>query len=250
PWPERRLQRTIFIRGRAVEMDSLSGLDSVAYRFMEAFLHYLRFSGIQGVFRKYTHDKELIEGELVGKSIKPDVWFLKRAAEDQNGKLTQKELFRVFKSHSRNKKLLLVACSATKDETDQELPALLRYAGMTYFLIKALLINRRWPKVDLLIVSAKHGLLHPLDTIAYYDYRLTENRLEKARQEIREQVVAHGFKHYSECFLNLPDLYLQAIEPIKTRLSENCLIACTGTGRPHERNTKMIQWLENQFVRY
>ena len=90
------------------------------------------------------------------------------------------------------KRLLIVACSASKKATSGDLPALVRYDGTFYRVI------RRWlneapqtNQLTWLILSARFGLIHADTPIPNYDQRLTVRRAMELRSQVRQTLEDH-----------------------------------------------------------
>lgn len=76
--------------------------------------------------------------------------------------------------------LLLMACSCTKAETSEPVPAIDLYQGVMYQTLR----EHRPTDIDpddltILIVSAEHGLLCEHDEIATYERRMTPERADE-----------------------------------------------------------------------
>src|SRR5437879_513915 len=105
-------------------------------------------------------------------------------------------------------RLLLVSCSATKRHDIELLPALERYQGPTYRVIK----GNRPPHLTIWIVSAEFGLIAETEKIPDYDKKLTA----KHAQELAPVVSAAlddllDRTNYQEMFINLGRLYAQTL---------------------------------------
>ena len=69
---------------------------------------------------------------------------------------------------------ITVSCSQRKVETSEPLPALERYDGPTYRTLRKAMHEGRIPKnLDVLIISAKYGLIGCQKSIDAYDERMT-----------------------------------------------------------------------------
>lgn len=69
-------------------------------------------------------------------------------------------------------------------------------------------------KIDIVIISAKYGVLRPDTLIEYYDMIMTRTRAEEMRSAISdalETILDKG--HYSQIFVLLDPEYMEAIEP-------------------------------------
>jgi cytoplasmic iron level regulating protein YaaA (DUF328/UPF0246 family) len=109
----------------------------------------------------------------------------------------------------------VLACSSRKVPASGLLPALERYDGVAYRVVKKLRRLGQYPEdVDLLIVSAKYGVIPPDRLIPDYDVQMTPCRA-------REQANSNGealkrfFKgrSYAEVFISVGRNYLLALEP-------------------------------------
>ncbi|UCG04488.1 MAG: hypothetical protein JSW11_10995 [Candidatus Heimdallarchaeota archaeon] len=145
-------------------------------------------------------------------------------------------------SLGKARKLLIVSCSATKDPEAKDIPAILRYSGEVFLILKSIISNSLWPQhIDLIIVSAKFGLLNPLDKIPYYDEALKMERISFLKKMIKAQVKTLDLTHYSESFMNLSKRYFQSIEGLIDVLEKlNCNIIQV---EREKRNNAMLAWL-------
>ncbi len=81
------------------------------------------------------------------------------------------------------KNLLIISCSKTKNHLN-DVPAIDLYDGQAYRVIK-----KRTPKdIEILIISAKYGLLRSTDVISYYDEVMTVSRALAMRKEVSEAI--------------------------------------------------------------
>ena len=112
------------------------------------------------------------------------------------------------------KSLLIISCSGAKDKTPRELPALLRYKGPFYpTLHKAIRENRLPENLDILIVSAKYGLLRSDEPIPDYDQKMTPERADELRTPIQEKLKSFlDGKDYDQLFNGLWMVYNQTLE--------------------------------------
>lgn len=226
------------------ETEALLGLAHIAQRFVEYFLQFLSMRHFQADFRKLQHDKELFDA-YKGKRIIPNVQVLAAIGAVQNKVLLQNPACLTILANSpESSALLLIACSATKDSRDNDLPAILRYQGISYVPLKALLLANRWPtKVDIMILSAKYGLLQPLDHIPFYDERLTAENAAEKKKLLNSQVNSLELARYTTCMLNLPRGYTDVAGPLESQLQNNGCEILKKIARASDRNDAMINWL-------
>lgn len=90
-------------------------------------------------------------------------------------------------------RLLIVACSATKKPTAGAIPALERYDGVAYRVI------RRWQQdhgaqadqLAILILSARYGLIRADTCIPTYNDRMTTAQATALRPQVRRALETH-----------------------------------------------------------
>ena len=73
---------------------------------------------------------------------------------------------------SSGRRLLILACSNGKRHDPGKLPAVERYTGVAYKVLHGV-DRRNWP--DIVILSAKYGLIDANTPIEYYDRRFTRD---------------------------------------------------------------------------
>lgn len=143
--------------------------------------------------------------------------------------------------------MLVVACSRRKLRAKGAMPAIDRYDGVNYRVLHKAVREGRWPpQVDVLILSAKHGLLEPNSHIEDYDQLMTTDRARELLPEVcpdlAERVDRGG---YEEVFLNLGRSYRLAIDGWETRLGHQprVIYAQGGIG---QKASAMLRWLREK----
>ncbi len=139
-------------------------------------------------------------------------------------------------------RLLLLSCSERKHSSVSSLSAWKRYDGINFRVLKKLEREHAFPKnLDVLILSAKYGLVHPRTLIEYYDQKMTHARatelapsVSKALDRILRQ------KKYSEIFINLGEHYLAALQLSRELPNHHVHYAVGGIG---SRMKQMKQWI-------
>src|ERR1700752_2262721 len=83
------------------------------------------------------------------------------------------------------KSLLLMACSRRKLRAKNPLPALERYDGVSYRVIrKAQREGAMRRNLDIKIISAKFGLIDASCPVPYYEQRITKKRATELQSEV------------------------------------------------------------------
>jgi hypothetical protein len=141
--------------------------------------------------------------------------------------------------------LLILSCSDRKPAAKGKLPALDRYDGVNFRVLRTFLNKHGWPPgLCIKILSAKYGLLDATDLIEAYDQRLDEAR---ARQLNRATIKALArFGKPSSVFVNLGRDYLPAIHGIDRLFLGRVAYAQGGIGLKMVRMKKWLLGLPNR----
>ena len=115
---------------------------------------------------------------------------------------------------SDKKCLLILGCSDTKDCRPGTMRAFDRYTGRNFGVLKKAQREGYFPpNLNMLILSAKHGLITPDTLIEWYDLVMTEHRareLQRSASTELDRLLEQN--DYQEIFVNLGKTYLIAIE--------------------------------------
>jgi hypothetical protein len=112
-----------------------------------------------------------------------------------------------------NKQLLILGCSQTKRKCDGLLPAIDRYDGPPFRVIRKFLQEHQWPSnVSIAVLSAKYGLFGSLKGIEYYDMRMNASIYkEKAREY--SNILKKWTRDHHTVHLSVGKDYLNALQP-------------------------------------
>ncbi|WP_336000181.1 DUF6884 domain-containing protein [Halorientalis halophila] len=113
--------------------------------------------------------------------------------------------------------LLVQSCSATKEPVDTPVPALDLYDGYFFRIIKkALRADRFQPGLDIIIISAEHGIVEPDDKIEYYDRKMDTNRANELNDELVSDLSKKVKENeYDKVWINLGNDYLPAVDGLE-----------------------------------
>ena len=116
--------------------------------------------------------------------------------------------------HSANgKRLIVLGCSATKIAVAGFLPAIARYDGPMYRVLRAFLREYRWPEsLSIGVLSAKYGMIGGVSQIESYDQRMTLDRAEEIRRQVTETLV-NWSKIHSQVEFVMGQEYVRCIDP-------------------------------------
>ena len=127
--------------------------------------------------------------------------------------------------------LLIQSCSATKRDAENPVQALDLYNGYFFKIIKkAVRAGRFSSKFDILIISAKYGVLDPDDEIEYYDQRMDSERARELNAEVVAGIADRVEEHeYERVWINLAKDYLPAVDGVESAV-ENPVEYIEGSG--------------------
>lgn len=147
---------------------------------------------------------------------------------------------------SSEKRLLLLACSARKRVDAGLLPALERYDGVLYRVL------RRWLRhapaeqrhaTDILILSAEFGLIETHLPIPYYDRKMSRARArELAPQTVAALHARIQSVDYQEILLAMGKLYQETLEPIARWATRPSAVRCV-VGGIGQQAAQLREWL-------
>jgi hypothetical protein len=144
-------------------------------------------------------------------------------------------------------KLLLLGCSQSKRSDTGELPAIERYDGPPFRVLRRYFKQDNAKAVDVVVLSAQYGLISADFPIPHYDCRMTREKAQALRQSVLaglEQLL--GRKSYTNLLICLGKDYLvpvygyEAIIPSKMDVQ----IAAGDIGR---KLSILHDWLYEDF---
>ncbi|GCE12493.1 DUF6884 domain-containing protein [Tengunoibacter tsumagoiensis] len=111
------------------------------------------------------------------------------------------------------KRLLLISCSGAKNKSTGTLPAIERYSGGVYQGIKKARREGSWPdETDIVILSAKYGLIFENTPVELYDQKTNQVRAKELQQKVSEALDAIlKESRYDQIFINMGKVYMQSI---------------------------------------
>jgi len=140
-------------------------------------------------------------------------------------------------------RLLLLNCSQRKKFDEQLLPAIERYDGPAYRVLRRYLNQNLTPSVDVRILSAKYGLISADYHLPYYDRRLTKGQVHELRhQVITELETILNRKSYTNLLICLGKEYLEVICDHETIIPDSLSIQ-VATGGMGRKLSVLYNWL-------
>jgi len=141
--------------------------------------------------------------------------------------------------------LLLLACSRRKQAVPHLLPALERYQGPQFQVVRKFLLAHpeMKTKLDIAILSARLGIISSTEPILDYDQRMTPEQATSL-QPIALASLRQYFQHtaYQRCCISLGKDYLSAIVGVEDLVPSGCEITYT-RGSQGERLSQLFDWL-------
>jgi len=140
---------------------------------------------------------------------------------------------------------LIVGCSRTKVDTPQPLPAIQRYDGPAFRVIRRYLSQapEGTQDVDMFVLSAEFGLISAETTISSYDRLMTAARAVELRPSVldvvRSQICPQS---YAEVFLSMGKTYVQAMEGLDTLLGSGVRMTLSDSASG-QKLTELQRWL-------
>ena len=147
------------------------------------------------------------------------------------------------------KYLLVMSCSATKREAPGRIPASQRYNGKAYQVIHKAIRKGYFPTghLDILIISAKFGLINWDDEIENYDKKMKKARAEKLRPEVQQNLSSSlEGKVYEEVFIYMGAKYRPTLEGFEWR-QHTSDITCS-QGHIGEQLSQLKAWIKAIFL--
>lgn len=142
--------------------------------------------------------------------------------------------------------LLILGCSQRKREEPKLLPAIDRYDGVNFRVLRKTLHKNHWPKnLDLLILSARYGMIKRDTLIENYDLPMTRRRAIELQEEVSVDLDGQISRaSYNEIFINLGKIYLLVLALSKELKSPERQIhfSSGGIGR---KMSQMKTWLQD-----
>jgi hypothetical protein len=144
---------------------------------------------------------------------------------------------------SNHRYLLIVSCSQRKRSDTDLLPAIERYDGGNFRLLRKAKREGHLPQsLDVLILSAKYGLIASTTSIANYEQRMNRERASELNVQTRQTLRSYAQQNaYQEVYIELGQDYYYAIGNLNEIFENSTVIYAQG--RIGERLASLKQWL-------
>ncbi len=148
------------------------------------------------------------------------------------------------------KRCLIIGCSQTKINTPGDIPAIERYDGPAFRVLRRFLANEsprhQADQLDVFILSAEYGLIEGKKEVPVYDRRMTQQRAGEIHDDVlntfKQKITG---QNYTELFLSMGKTYLLALDGFEELLSPatNVIVSRKTAGR---KLTELKAWLTGQ----
>jgi hypothetical protein len=144
---------------------------------------------------------------------------------------------------SQPRRLLIMSCSQRKRPDDGLLPAIKRYDGPPFRVLRRFLKGQPTELLDVHILSAKFGLVAADQPIPNYDQRMTPARAKELNPEVitRLRYLLNSQPYQSVCFCMGQD-YLRALDGYDTLISSKTTVKIA-TGSSGRKLSELHGWL-------
>ncbi|GAA1324201.1 hypothetical protein GCM10009647_059560 [Streptomyces sanglieri] len=130
--------------------------------------------------------------------------------------------------------LLVQACSKSKNQPDEAIPALELYSGYFFKIIKKSMREGVFDEeMDICILSAEHGLIDADTEIEWYDRQMDTERAAELAPSVRSQLRETVTNTYDEVIVNVGGAYREALEGVSD-IVESDVYYIEGEGIGHK----------------
>ena len=142
------------------------------------------------------------------------------------------------------RRLLILSCSERKHTSKELLPAIERYDGPVFFVLRRFLRDcpDKAQLLDVYILSAAHGLIPASHPIASYDQKMIQYRVSKLRPQVLATFGELMQTNYASLCLVMGKAYLAALEGWRDLVPAN-LALMVAKGPMGTKQTQLKNWL-------
>jgi hypothetical protein len=143
------------------------------------------------------------------------------------------------------RRLLLLACSQRKLPSPDLLPALERYDGPPFRVLRKFLRESisEAPWLDIYVLSAKYGLINISESIPMYDCKMEPPRARELQPEVLSKLdYLLTNRKYTHFHVNLGKIYLNAVSEYEKILPSD-LVVSFSQGTQGRRLSTLHNWL-------
>ena len=150
------------------------------------------------------------------------------------------------------RRLLILSCSQRKHETQEPLPAIERYNGPLFFVLRRFLRERphQARQLDVYILSAAYGLIPGDFPTAWYDQKINAARVAELQSQVNTTFSDIRRDNYASMCFALGRTYLKVFERVQNLVPTHTeSIVVYGTMGKRQVQLKKWLWLEHRNTR-
>jgi hypothetical protein len=145
-------------------------------------------------------------------------------------------------------RILIISCSQSKSRSEGMIPAIDRYDGPAFRVLRKYLREIPDPSLKVLILSAKYGLIQSSCPIPYYNRRLTRSGALAMKPDVEEKArQLMDLTRWSEIGLCAGRDYLVALEALVSCRPKDVRLDLIGDGLGI-RLTRLKEWLRKSSM--
>jgi len=145
------------------------------------------------------------------------------------------------------KNLILISCSKIKKKNKELMPAISRYDGVNFKVLKKHFPSAIPDNLDILIISAKYGLLKSEDAIEYYEQKMDIEIAKGLCEEVLEGLKEIFMNNtYNEVFINMGKEYRLIIDGFD-KFVPNATKIIFAEGSIGKKLSCMKKWLSKNY---
>ncbi|ETA67184.1 Protein of unknown function (DUF328) [Methanolobus tindarius DSM 2278] len=203
------------------------------YNFLEIGVQGSDYKG--WIFQYKKENKDAVKGDLEARKSR----FRQVRTYILDNILNKRQSFGIWP------KLMILPCSKRKADFEDEIPAIERYEGQYFRIIKNYIDDfSNCDGFDIAILSAKYGLIEPMEKIENYDLKMNDSiALELNKSVIKKLKVMNKKKQYKEVAINLGETYFKAINGYEKIFGDNTELTIF-EGKIGKRQQQMKKWLD------
>lgn len=147
-------------------------------------------------------------------------------------------------------RLLIISCSQRKKLTAKRLPAIERYDGPLFQVLRKFQASssKKAGKLNVFILSAKFGLIPTDKKIPFYDQPMNYQRATQLNPKVTAEIgEVFAGRRYKEVFVCVGKQYLHALKGYDLYLPKNSVVTIA-SGSSGRRQAMLRKWLHGESV--
>lgn len=150
----------------------------------------------------------------------------------------------------KDRRLLVIACSGSKKDSAELMPAIDRYDGPMWKVLRSFTQGKLMSEIemDIYALSAEYGLIPATQPIPWYDRIMTEERAKELHNRALGELSYLLGKNYSQVCFALSQLYLLALHGWENAIPQGLTVTITD-GPMATKLGQLRSWLRGESWR-